>query len=649
MTDEELLSRLQEEADAATGAHDGILAERIEKLNDYYHGDKYGNEVEGRSQFVTREVYETVESIMPYLVKIFFSSDKAVIFDPEDEDDIQAAQQETEYVNWVFYRANPGFKIGYSWIKDGLMNKVGYVKATRESASPESKEYEHQTEEQIAMMLAGLGDDFEGSVELFQEDEELSTLKITEVKGEDRTVITNVPPEEMRISEGDTCIESARYVAQVSMRTISEIRAMGFDVDDDVEDAGSDVDYSSIRQDRNDDVVIESYGAGFELGSSRKVQFREEYLRIDRNDDGIDELWQVFRIGDTVIHEEEVPESGFYSWSPIIVPHRHVGSTPIDPIMDIQLLKSKVIRNLLDNQERTNNGRYAVVDGQVNLDDLMSSSPAGIVRMNFQGAVESLATPQLDRSAFEVLGYADSLAERRSGVSERGQGLDPKMFNSNTAASTAELVMSSAEQKLELIARVFAETGLKDLMLGIHRLGLAHEKPEKKIRNNNGEFIAINPEEWRSRNDMNVTVGIGNGSKNQQLMQMQQIEQTMQTIVSAGGLGTIVKPSNVWNLAMEKTRVAGRKDGNLFFTQPESDDTDEGPSVEEQALQAQVQMEQKKAEQADMELQLKAQRLELDAQELEFKKQQHLDENEFKIAELQLEATQNRAVKVGSD
>jgi hypothetical protein len=649
MTDEELLSRLQEEADAATGAHDGILAERIEKLNDYYHGDKYGNEVEGRSQFVTREVYETVESIMPYLVKIFFSSDKAVIFDPEDEDDIQAAQQETEYVNWVFYRANPGFKIGYSWIKDGLMNKVGYVKATRESASPESKEYEHQTEEQVAMMLAGLGDDFEGSVELFQEDEQLSTLKITEVKGEDRTVITNVPPEEMRISEGDTCIESARYVAQVSMRTISEIRAMGFDVDDDVEDAGSDVNYSSIRQDRHDDVVIESYGAGFELGSSRKVQFREEYLRIDRNDDGIDELWQVFRIGDTLIHEEEVPESGFYSWSPIIVPHRHVGSTPVDPIMDIQLLKSKVIRNLLDNQERTNNGRYAVVDGQVNLDDLMSSSPAGIVRMNFQGAVESLATPQLDRSAFEVLGYADSLAERRSGVSERGQGLDPKMFNSNTAASTAELVMSSAEQKLELIARVFAETGLKDLMLGIHRLGLAHEKPEKKIRNNNGEFIAINPEEWRSRNDMNVTVGIGNGSKNQQLMQMQQIEQTMQTIVSAGGLGTIVKPSNVWNLAMEKTRVAGRKDGNLFFTQPESEDTDEGPSVEEQALQAQMQIEQKKAEQADMELQLKAQRLELDAQELEFKKQQHLDENEFKIAELQLEATQNRAVKVGSD
>lgn len=649
MTDEELLSRLQEEAGAATGAHDGILAERIEKLNDYYHGSKYGNEVEGRSQFVTREVYETVESIMPYLVKIFFSSDKAVIFDPEDEDDIQAAQQETEYVNWVFYRANPGFKIGYSWIKDGLMNKVGYVKATRESASPESKEYEHQTEEQIAMTLAELGDDFEGSVELFQEDEQLSTIKITEVKGEDRTVITNVPPEEMRISEGDTCIESARYVAQVSMRTISEIRAMGFEVDDDVEDTGSDVDYSSIRQDRHDDVVIESYGAGFELGSSRKVQFREEYLRIDRNYDGIDELWQVFRIGDTVIHEEEVPESGFYSWSPIIVPHRHVGSTPIDPIMDIQLLKSKVIRNLLDNQERTNNGRYAVVDGQVNLDDLMSSSPAGIVRMNFQGAVESLATPQLDRSAFEVLGYADSLAERRSGVSERGQGLDPKMFNSNTAASTAELVMSSAEQKLELIARVFAETGLKDLMLGIHRLGLAHEKPEKKIRNNNGEFIAINPEEWRSRNDMNVTVGIGNGSKNQQLMQMQQIEQTMQTIVSAGGLGTIVKPSNVWNLAMEKTRVAGRKDGNLFFTQPESDDTEEGPSVEEQALQAQVQIEQKKAEQADMELQLKAQRLELDAQELEFKKQQHLDENEFKIAELQLEATQNRAVKVGSD
>ena len=288
----------------------------------------------------------------------------------------------------------------------------------------------------------------------------------------------------------------------------------------------------------------------------------------------------------------------------------------------------------------------------MNLDDLISGG--NIVRMNFQGAVDALPTPQLDQSAFQVLGYADSLAERRTGVSERGQGLDPKMFNSNTAASTAELAMSSAEQKNELVARVFAEDGLKSLFLGIHRLGLQHEKPNNKIRTNNGEFVAINPNEWRNRYDMSVTVGIGNGSKNQQMLQMQQIEQTMQSIVAAGGLGTIIMPDNVWNLAMEKTKVSGRRDGNLFFTKPEENTVPEGPSMDEQIKMKEVQVkEMQVAVQAQnmeikrADLALKERQIELEEELAQLKERIHLDENEFKIAELQLEASQKRAVKVG--
>lgn len=212
MNSEEILTRLRNESEASIGAHDGLLSERIEKLNDYYHGKPYGNEVVGRSRFITREVYETIESIMPYLVKIFFSSDKAVIFDPEDEDDIESAIQETEYVNWVFYRDNPGFKVGYNWLKDGLMNKVGYVKALRETSEPTFDEYENQSEEQIAKLLGDLGEDFEGDIEMLEQDDGLVTVSVSRITGRDRTVISNVPPEEIRISEGDTDIVSARYV-----------------------------------------------------------------------------------------------------------------------------------------------------------------------------------------------------------------------------------------------------------------------------------------------------------------------------------------------------------------------------------------------------------------------------------------------------
>jgi len=648
---EDLLTALQLEDDAAIGGHDGQLSERIEKLNDYYHGKKYGDEQEGKSQIVTREVYETIESIMPYLVKVFFSTDQAVVFEPEDEDDVAIAQQETEYVNWVFYKDNPGFKIGYTWLKDGLMNKVGYVKAIRETPEPVVEEYEHKTEEQIAMLLEGLGEDFEGDVELFQEDDGKVSISITRVTGRDRTVISNLPPEEISVSEGDTCLQTARYVKHEAMRSISEIRAMGFDIEDDISDGGSSGigSMSTLYQDRHADISSTMYtGDNTVLGASREVSLKEEYIRFDGNDDGINELWQVFRIGDTILGAEQVSEVQIYGWSPIIVPHRHVGSTPADPVIEIQRLKSKVLRNLLDNQERLNNGRFGVVDGQVNLDDLMEGSAAGIVRMNFQGAVTALPTPQLGSSAFEVLGYADQAAERQTGVSDRGQGLDPKQFNSNTTLGSADIVMSAAEQKQELIARIFAETGLKDVMLGIQRLGIQYEKSDRKIRNNNGEFVQIDPSEWKNRYDMTVTVGIGNGSKSQQMYQMQQIEQTMQSIVGAGGLGTLIKPSNVWNFAMEKVKVSGRKDGEKFFTQPESDEPPEqGPSIEEQTLQATVQIEQKKAEQRDQELQMDAAKIKLQQEELEFEKQKHADDNEFKIAELQLEATQNRAVKVG--
>lgn len=191
-------------------------------------------------------------------------------------------------------------------------------------------------------------------------------------------------------------------------------------------------------------------------------------------------------------------------------------------------------------------------------------------------------------------------------------------------------------------------------MLGIHRLGLKHEKPGKKIRTNNGQFIPINPEEWRNRYDMNVTVGIGNGSKNQQMVQMQQIEQTMQAIVGAGGLGTIIKPTNVWNLAMEKTKIAGRKDGNLFFSKPESDDVDQGPSVEEQVKMKEVQLKEMQVAVDAQNIDIKKAQLALEERELELqeelarlKERIHEDENQFKIAELSLEAEQKRAVKVG--
>ena len=393
--------------------------------------------------------------------------------------------------------------------------------------------------------------------------------------------------------------------------------------------------------------------------SARTVSVSEEYTFLDVDDDGIAELIKTIRVGRNLLLNETVEVRPYYGWSAVMVPHRLHGMSAADLVMDIQLLRSKFFRNILDNQFLQNNGRYTVIDGQVNLDDIMESTPHGIVRQNFDGAVGVLPTPQLGPDAFNMLSYTDQLQERRAGVSERSAGLDPKAFNSNTTLGNTEIIMAAAEQKVELIARIFAECGLKELFMGLQRLG-SFEKPGVKIRTNNGSFIPINPEEWRERTDMTVTVGIGNGSKNQQVSQIGAIAATQQAVVSGGGLGTLVTPTNVYNLAIEQSKAVGRKDGSQFFTKPESDEIDKGPSVEEQIKLAELKNDEVKIQIEAKEIQerlelsaaeqiLNEQRLEFEKEELAFKIRQHEDENEFKILEAQIEINQQRAAKLGDE
>ena len=664
MKNDEILEVIKQASQNAIGAHDGTLARDVEKAFDYYSGKLYGDEVEGQSQFVTRELFETIEGMMPYLMKVFFSNDQVCMFDPEDEDDVLSAKQETEYVNWVFYRQNNGFKIGYDWLKDALLSKIGVVKCVREgNFGPTKREYTNLTPEQVNLLLADLTPEEYRSSEIFvNEDSNSFDVIITGESKDHATKIYVIPPENFRISEDAIDIEDALYTAEIYDKTISDIRRMGYEIKDDVSDSEPDAPTNQVTISRHEDIRVIS-GAelsnGISDGPNRKVSLRIEHVYLDIDKDGFTELVKIVRVGENILEVKEVESRPYVAWTPYIVPHRFHGFSVADIIMDIQRLNSQFIRNILDNQFLVNNGRYAVVDGQVNLDDLMNSVSQGIVRENFSGAVRVLPTSSLGADSFTILSYVDSLTEKRSGVSERSTGLDPRAFNSNTAMGTAEMVMAAAEQKLELIARIFADS-LKELMLKIHKLGLMFESPDVKIRTNNGEFIAINPDEWRNRNDMTITVGIGNGSKTQQMFQINQIMATQQAIISGGGLGTLVKPTNVYNLAIEQAKVLGRKDGNNFFSKPESDEVPKGPSPEEQIklLEAQTKdfkvKSDAKAKEAELQLLAQKQLLEEEKLQLEKEKQaflekKHEDENEFKLLEAQMEMAQNRAILLGKE
>ena len=330
-----------------------------------------------------------------------------------------------------------------------------------------------------------------------------------------------------------------------------------------------------------------------------------------------------------------------------------------DTVTDIQLIKSTIMRNLLDNMYLTNNARYAVLAGQVELDDLLTSRPGGIVRMRAPGAVTALPTPQIQPYAFQMVQYLDGIREERSGVSKMTQGLNPEVLTSHVTSGAISAATESAMQRVELIARIFAETGIKDLFENIYALVQRYEDRKKMFFLNN-KFVPIDVSRWKEKLHCTVNVGVGSGSQQSKMQVMQSIMQIVGTLVEKGGMGTLVQPQNIYNAVSEYIAQAGYKNTDAFISNPAMMPPPQPPepTVEEkvQAQKAQVELQklQLQAKELEIETQIKAQELKLKQEEaalnialknkdLEIKKSQ-LDLNEQELA---LEAVQNRPIGIG--
>ena len=678
MTKRELSAHLEQEINSALGYKDGKLTEQRSDALDRYYGKKYGNEQEGRSQIVTRDVADVIEWIMPSLMKIFTSGDKVVQFEPQGPEDVTMAKQSTDYVNHVIMRQNPGFSIIYQWFKDALLQKNGIVKHYWDDTSETLREeYKNLTEEEFTALL------LEDNVEVLEhtpsnlEDSDVISLQpqqvthdvvVSRTYDDGQVRIEAVPPEEFLINKYAKTIEDARFVGHRVKRTKSELIEQGYPKSK-IENVFSndEADYKAERLSRFSQEQDNAPEGDIDDG----IWVTECYMRVDFDNDGIAELRKVTKVGDELLDNEAVDSVPFSSLTPIPMPHKFYGLSIYDLISDLQLIKTTLMRNLLDNMYLTNNGRYEVVEGQANLDDLMTSRPGGIVRVRTPGAVNPLGTPQLDQNSFNMLGYLDSIREERTGVSKNSMGLSEGALKSHQTATGVGQVMTAAQQKIELIARIFAETGMKDLAQSVYMLVQKFEKPEKLVRLNN-EWTTLYPHEWKTKMDCTAQVGLGFGNKDMNLMHLGRLSQTIQMIAQHPAAGMLLKPKNVYNLVAEQIKAMGMKNVDDFITNPGDQDVQQqqGPSPEEQAKMQEAQLKQQelqvKVQKIQAEAQLKQQEMQLDAQisqqDLELKQQeasvdmqikaQELEIKKAELAlkqqELELERQQERAVKIGT-
>jgi len=673
MDDYQLGSIVSGEITDALNHFDSEYTEERLRALDFYLGEPLGNEVEGRSSVVATEVADTVEAIMPNLMRVFTANDKYVRFAPRTAEDVEAAEQASNYVNYVINQRNDGYKLLHTFFKDALLFRMGVIKFFwEEQEQVDEEEYSGLSEDELVMLMNDPDVEIVEQAETVMESmysEETGemvplrseydlTVRVTRREGEIKVI--NVPPEEFLVSRHATSLEDAHFMAHRTSLTVSELVAMGYDRDL-VEKYAGENELDTDREVNNRFQDIEAAtGVDPADPTLRSVIYHECIMNIDFDGDGIAERRRICAIGSDgaeILHNEPWDHIPFAVASPILMPHRLVGRSIYDMTEDLQVIKTTLMRQYLDSVYSSTLPRIAAVEGAVNLDDLLDAQAGGVIRVRQPGMIQPLAGASVGGEIRPLMDYLDTVKEQRTGMSAASQGLDANALQSSTASAVAATVRG-AQIKLESYARTMAETGVKDLFKGILALVLKHDTNDKMLRLNNS-FVPINPAEWKSQFDTIVQVGLGTTDDETKIAFLTQIAAKQeQILMQLGADNPLVSAPQYVNTLRSIAEIGGFKDADQFFNPPQvvaqtlamqkqqaaQQQPQQDPAViaAQQKAQMDMQIAQQKAE---AEIALKRERMQA---ELELEREKMVMEMDIRRQELEAEA-QLRVAKAVTD
>tara|TARA_R100000654_G_scaffold58833_1_gene85506 strand:- start:260 stop:2407 length:2148 start_codon:yes stop_codon:yes gene_type:complete len=651
---EELQGVLKSEMDDAKDFIDQIDEERAD-ATDYYLGNSPDAQSSMQSEFISTDVRDSVLFMLPSIMRTFFGTNKIVEFIPSGPEDVEIAKQQTDYINYIIQQKNPGFKVMYDAFKDALIRKTGFVKAYwDDSITSSTHEYTGITPESYQALI------FDPNVEVIEEKVEMQSMtlldqetgeeitqeipasydiKIRRIKAKDQVVIEAVPTEEVLISRHARDLHSAPYVAHRMIKTVSDLVAMGYNKQDMEQYAGSgsqvDAESYDLEQARNP--YADFTGVDRADNSSKNVLYIEHFVFYDLDGDGIDERIRVCTVGNglNIVNTTPWDDLPITLFCPDPEPHTSIGSCPADYLMPIQAAKSQIMRDTLDSLGHAIFPRMGIVEGQVNIDDVLNTDIGQPIRMRAPGMVQPFSVPFVGKEAFPVLSYLDEAKENRTGVSKASAGLNAEALQSTTSAAVSA-TMSGAQGRVELICRHFAD-GMKDLFKLVNSLVIKHQENQDMMRLNN-EFIPIDPRYWDSDKDMVVNVGISKNSDEEKFQVLtaltQKQEQIMQTL---GPNNPLVNMQQYANTLTKMIEMAGFKDAQSFINtqvppMPPQPQEPAKPSPEEMLAQAEAMKAQNLAQKAIIDAETDRMKIIMDDDR---QRDEHEATLKLKIAELQ--------------
>jgi hypothetical protein len=660
-----LVARLRQNA---IGVQESTLDIERQEAMDYYYGRNTRPAPEGRSQIVDRVLMDTVEWIMPQVMRVFASTDEIVKFDPVGPEDEELAEQETAYVNHCIMKKNNGFITLYDAVKDALLLRNGYIKCyweTRKKTYVES--YRGLTSDGLKKLLFDYTDQDE-EVEVLSQESRKETIEIPTPEGPAQQQIElfdinirvtceegylcseAVPPEEIIVAEdAKGSIESLKFIGHLTTKTRTDLLEMGMDEKfvNELPSAGEVDDEGTVAGHR--DPIIENDPEAALERSMDDIEYLEAYIRVDYDGDGKAELRKVVLVGAEIPDGdegiEEIDHIPFTYGVPIRTPHRHVGISLHDLVKDIQDQSSALRRQLFDNVYDTNNQRPVISD-KVNLKDLLISKPGAPIRVDtpngdVTGHLQYRQPTPIVSQLVPVLDMLDLMRENRTGVGRNNTIIDPNVLKQSTDGAQ-ERAFKASNAKIEMIIRLLSETLIKDWVKLAHKTLIKHQEQSAKFKMR-GQYVDIDPREWKERDDLSVSVGLGTGSDEEKQMMLTALGGVMTQAAQAG----IVLPNNVYNYSNDAAKALGFKQPTRYFTDPS---TPQFQQMQKQRAQESMAQEQQQAQMLERAEAVKGQfklkgdqlkgNLELIKQqnELAFKLKELLQNKDLATAEMEVNA-----------
>jgi hypothetical protein len=630
MDDDELLDILRRKEDAASGYVWGQLGTERETAMREFHRQPYGTEQEGWSQIVASDVRDTVEWVLPSLLKTFTATDKAVEFEPTQANDVKGAEQATDACNYVFFKQNNGFLVLYNAIKDALIIRncaVTWRKESKETVV--NVPFKGATAEMLTMLTQEHGEISEATPAPAMDPQGQPIIDMMtgqpvvtfsgRIKRTEKKQIIKVEafsPEDLLVDREWTSplLSECPYVARHMRVTTSDLRQMGYKVE--AEDLRASGERNTTASLTNVGLDASEEMGGLDDSTSDDAMaegwLRVEYVLVDMDGDGIAERRCIHRLHDKILSNEECADVPFATFSPRMNTHRWDGESMHDAVGDLQRLHSEILNQTLDNLKLTNNPRTKLLTDangspRANIDDLLDSRIGGIIRMQSLDAVTEQVTPFSAGASFPMLEYIQGMRENRTGVSRTSQGMNPDSLN-NTATGR-QIDQTASQQPTELIARIIAECLLKPIMQGILKL-LTEGGMDKLAFRLRGEFVEMDPSEWRDSYDMSINVGLGSGDTQAKAAQLQNVFQLQQAGMQTG----MTTPKHLYHTASKIIENAGFKDVQNFLQDPSQQPPQQPQPPIELQLEQMKQQGSAQGKQADIQAQAQLEQMKLQYQ-----------------------------------